>query len=285
MNQRICLYTPPFEYINSYFQMVDVAAEYGIKNLETINFFELLTPDIEFAKKLRKYADEKGIKIPCVSVGINLIGDEDGIQNVEMTKKYADVAKILGAQYLHHTIVYEYLNPEKVLSCKDECFKKGIEVVRKVYDYAEKLGIKCIYECQGYIFNSTENFEKFLKTVDRDVKVVADYGNILFADDAIENFISKLSDVVANVHIKDYLVEDKDDSTEWNGYVSSSYKRISSCVLGQGSVNFDAALQELKKMNYKGLFALEAPSKGENEREKFKHNLDFLENYIKKLEF
>lgn len=285
MNERISLYTPPFEYIDSYIQMVDVAAEYGIKNLETINFFEFLTPDLEFAKKLRKYADEKGVKIPCVSVGINLIGQEDSRQNIEMTKKYADVAKILGAPYLHHTIAYEYLDPQKVLSCKDECFNKGIEAVREVYDYAQKLGIKCIYECQGYIFNSTENFIKFVNTVDRDIQVVADYGNILFADDSIDRFISQLSDKIANVHIKDYQVQEKDASIEWKGFVSSGYKRISGCVLGQGSVDFDNALKELKKMNYKGLFALEAPSKGENEREKFKHNLDFLENYIKKLEF
>ena len=117
------------------------------------------------------------------------------------------------------------------------------------------------------------------------IEPIGDYGNILFTDDSIDRFISQLSDKIANVHIKDYQVQEKDASIEWKGFVSSGYKRISGCVLGQGSVDFDKALKELKKMNYKGLFALEAPSKGENEREKFKHNLDFLENYIKKLEF
>ncbi len=283
MNERITLYTPPFEYINSYFQMVDVAVEYGIKNLETINIFELLTPNVEFAHRLRKYADEKGVKFPCVSVGINLIGEKDGRQNIEMTKKYADVAKILGAPYLHHTIAYEYMNPEVVLSHKEDCFEKGIQAVREIYDYAQNIGIKCIYECQGYIFNNCDNFAKFIETVGRDIGVVADYGNIVFADDVIENFIPAFSDRIVNVHIKDYLVENKDDTSGWKGYVSSSCKRISNCVLGKGSVNFDLALEKLKKMNYKGLFALEANSKGENEKDKFRYNLEFLESYISKL--
>ena len=61
MNKRIALYTPPLPTIHSYMEMVDFAAEHGFSYIETINCFELQEPDLEFAKRLRQYADEKNI--------------------------------------------------------------------------------------------------------------------------------------------------------------------------------------------------------------------------------
>ncbi len=72
MNNRIAFYTPPFLGIESYFQMIDAAEKYGLSAVELLSIFELATPDIENAKKIKEYADKKNITIPCVSLFINI---------------------------------------------------------------------------------------------------------------------------------------------------------------------------------------------------------------------
>ena len=86
MNEKIALYSPPISMSNfsSYLDMIDAAVEFGIKNVETINAFELNEPDLVFAKKMREYADKKGIKFVCTSVGIDLVNDGNE-KNIDST--------------------------------------------------------------------------------------------------------------------------------------------------------------------------------------------------------
>ena len=106
-HDRFCLYMPPLTSIRSYKEMVDYAAAHGITQLETLNILDLSTPDLEVAKELKAYASEKGITFPCVSVGISLV-DDDRTEAIETLKRYADVAKILGSPFLHHTIALNF---------------------------------------------------------------------------------------------------------------------------------------------------------------------------------
>lgn len=51
MQNRLSFYTPPFTNITSYFEMVDLAHKYGIKNLETLNILDFSESNLELAKK------------------------------------------------------------------------------------------------------------------------------------------------------------------------------------------------------------------------------------------
>ena len=104
--------------------MVDIAEKFGFQAIETINAFELSVPDLEFAKKLRQYADEKNITFACVSVGLDLVG-EDREEAIQKVKGYADVAKILGSPYLHHQLRLSFKTHKKskitmIYSIKEE---------------------------------------------------------------------------------------------------------------------------------------------------------------------
>jgi hypothetical protein len=115
MKSRICLYSKPFPEINSYFEIVDLAAEYGM-NIETTSWLcELGEPDTEFAKRLREYADKKNVIVVCASAGINLVG-EDSAEKMERAKKYVQVASILGSPYFHHTIALYRMTAEEEVS-------------------------------------------------------------------------------------------------------------------------------------------------------------------------
>ncbi len=283
MKSRACIYTSPIKGLKTYLDVIDVAVEFGLENVETINSYELREPNVEFAKQMHEYADKKGVRFPCVSVGLNLVGD-NGPEMIEKMKKYADVAKALGSPYLHHTIALECRNPKVIEENRSLFYKRGLEAVRTVFDYAAEIGIRTVYEDQGYLFNGVQGFGQFLSDVDREVGVVADFGNILFVDEGVESFIPTFADRIVNVHIKDYIVtphegeRDPKDFYSWNGNL------LQDCAFGKGSVNMEKGFAELKKIGYKGTFAMECPPLGEDPRETLRSNIALIDHYVKKME-
>lgn len=279
MRNKICLYTPPYSDITSYFEMVDIAAKYGL-SLETISLLELSEPDIEFAKKLRRYADEKGVKIPCVSLGINLVGD-DSAEMIEKAKRYADIAAILGSPYLHHTVAFYYRDPDKVLEKHDHYLEKGIQAIREVYDYAKTLGVRTIYEDQGFIFNGVKGFANVFESK-RDVGVVADFGNISGVDEKIEDFIPVYADKIVHVHVKDYLIFEKGSEVP-GAFASVSGTLHKEVPFGKGVVDMDKVFGQIKDMDYDGYYGLECESaEGEEGVKIFEENIAFVEKYLSK---
>jgi sugar phosphate isomerase/epimerase len=271
---------PPVSTISSYKEMVDYAAGHGIQALETLNILDLSSPDLQVARELKAYAEEKGIVFPCVSVGISLV-DEDRDTAIETLKGYADVAKILGSPYLHHTIALNFSDPQYIADNFALFYQRGIEAVREIYDYAQTLGIRTIYEDQGFLFNGTQMFTRFLKDVDRNVGVVADFGNIQFVDEGVEDFIPAFRDRIVHVHAKDYIVTDGTTRAALPGeYTSRGGNYLRGCRIGEGSVHTEAAFQALQAMGYKGFVALEGDPIGPDEEASFLKNLETVTDYM-----
>ena len=277
---KFCLYMPPLSSIGSYKEMVDFASAHNIKYLETLNILDLSSPNLEVAKSLKAYADEKGISFPCVSVGLNLV-DEDNAGAIETLKRYADVAKILGSPYLHHTIALNFSEPEYIAENFDTFYQRGLDAVRQVYDYAASIGIRTIYEDQGFLFNGRKNFGRFLNEVDRNVGVVADFGNIQFVDEDVEDFIRAFADRIVHVHVKDYVVTKGTSREKLPGeYTSKGGNYLQGCLIGEGSVHTDTAFRALQTMGYKGFVALEGDPIGPDEEASFRKNLETVNRYI-----
>lgn len=256
---KLCFYTPPFPRIKSYYEIIDVAAEYGLNAVEGFCCFELANPDKDAAKRIKEYAENKNIIFPCFSVFTKFAS---GTENVEKLKKYADVAKILGSPYLHHTIVGEFADSKKVLPYKEQLTKSGIEAVREVYDYGASIGIKTIYEEQGYIFNGIKGFGELINAVERDIGVVADFGNIYESEDDLLDFLKVYADKVVHAHIKDVYLTDI--NTDSRGLESLSGKYMYDASIGTGIVNFKEAIKILKEAGYNGYYGLEFSVKDDN---------------------
>ena len=277
---KFCLYMPPVSTIHTYKEMVDYAAAHDIKNLEILNILDFSAPDPNLAKELKAYADSKGISFPCVSVGLSLV-DDDRREAIETVKKYADIAKILGSPYLHHTIALNFSDPQYIADNFELFYQRGLEAVREIFDYAATLGIRTIYEDQGFLFNGRKNFGRFLNEVDRNVGVVADFGNIQFADEDVEDFISAFSDRVVHVHVKDYVVTKGTSREKLPGeYTSKGGNYLQGCLIGEGSVHTDDAFRALQTMGYKGFVALEGDPIGPDEEASFRKNLETVNRYI-----
>lgn len=254
VNRKIVFYSRPFPRIDSYYKLIDLATSYGMEAVEGFCHMELADTDTTEATRIRAYADEKGIKFCCFSVFCNIVGD-DREQEIERLKRFTDVAVILGSPYIHHTIASEIFDPAMVLPMEKTLFKLGIQAVREIFDYAAAIGIRSIYENQGYIFNGVRGFGEFLDQVDRPVGILADFGNICQVGESITDFIRAYAARICHVHLKDVVIRDKDPCevcvTTLDG------KKFDEVPIGDGSVDFAAAIRLLKNVGYTGYYSLE----------------------------
>ena len=275
MNEKICFYSPPFPRVKTYFDMVDATVEHGLKFIEGFCLLDLAEPDVELAKKIRKYADEKGVGFSCFSVYINLVGD-DRAEQMEILKGYAQVAAILGSPYLHHTIANDFQNPDNVVPYKEELFKRGIEAVREIYDYCQTLGVRAVYEEQGYLFNGIEGYTRFLNEVNRDVGVVADFANICQAGEKTEDFIKAFADRIVHAHIKDVVLNDTQGTTGLKTLVGNY---MHEAIIGTGDIDIKKGIQLLKEAGYTGYYGIEygAP---EDDSPVIKESLELIDSLL-----
>lgn len=261
MNQRIAFYSIPYPDIHSTYALIDCAAEYGMKVLELFTRYELETTDLEAAKKIRAYADKRGIKICCLSCFAS-VDPETYTEVVSRMKAFVDVAAILGSPYFHHTLVAKYPTPEYVIEHKEILFETVIKAVREIYDYGQSVGVRLVYEDQSFLINGVEGFGRFLRTVDRDVGVVLDFGNHYCVDEEMEGFFHAFKDRVCHVHVKDVIYLDQPDCPgSWKHTLHGKFFRVVS--MGQGILDHEKYIRQLEAMGYAGCYSFEfgAPSR------------------------
>ena len=237
-------------------EAVDYAKKLGLDAIEPYPAREFIQPDVEEAQRLAEYAKEQGVGICCFSMAADIVSG-DRKAEIENLKRYADVAAALGSPYLHHTL-YPALGFKDNRWTFKEALKYAVEGVREIYDYAEQLGVKCLYEDQGFCFNGVQRFDDFLGEVNRDVGVVADLGNILFVGEQPEAFTARFAPLVKHVHVKDYLHKDSRWPSPGEGwYVTRDGGYLRGTVPGHGVVNFQRVFSILQSVGYDGFFSLE----------------------------
>ena len=84
---KTCFYNRPGGF--TWMDMVDLSVEYGFDCLELFTSGEFAEPDLKYAEKFRKYADEKGVGICCFSSFVDLTGDDSARQVERMKSKSA----------------------------------------------------------------------------------------------------------------------------------------------------------------------------------------------------
>ena len=252
---KTSVYSLPDERMN-YFEAVDYAKKTGAAAIEPFASRDFAAPDVEMAKRLAGYAGEKGVKISCFSMMADVVtGDVQA--ETERLKRYADVAAAMGSPLLHHTLI-PYLDFSVCSLPFKEVLRRTVRAVREVYDYAEQKGVKCAYEDQGFYFNGVQRFDDFLGEAEREVGVVADFGNILFAGETPEAFVGRFAGRVVHVHAKDYLQKDGRWPNPGEGwYVSRDGGYLRGTIIGHGVVPVRQCVNALKRAGYDGFLTLE----------------------------
>lgn len=242
--------------VTSYKEAVDFAAEASFEAIEPYCDREFATPDIEAAKQIRAYAENKGISISCFSIAVSVVG-ENRRAEIDRLKKYIDVAKALGSPYLHHTIA-PGLSHKFVRMPYGALLQKAVEALKEISDYGKERGVKCMYENQGYIFNGSNRLERLIEAADFDFGIVADVGNSLFVGERAEVFVGRFAPFIEHVHVKDYLFHDGRAYHPGEGWMMTREgDYLKDCIMGMGVVNFAKIFRILKNAGYQGYYSLE----------------------------
>lgn len=240
----------------STFDLVDIAKEQGFDAVEPYPVHDLAT--VEDARHFADYAGKKGLGVSCFSVPFNL-AIPDKTEAVATLKHYIDMAQAMGAPYFHHTIALN-LETLRVGGDSFETLLPGMTpIIRELCDYASEHGVTCVYEDQGMCFNGTERFVRFVEAVDRkNMGVVADLGNIMFADETPEQFVGRFTSRIVHVHLKDYLWKSGTEPHPGAGwYMTERGNFLRDTVFGHGSVHFEQVFRLLHAAGYDGYYSCE----------------------------
>lgn len=238
----------------------EFAVKHGFSGVEMLNNFDGSVPDpfrnVKEAAAARSVLDNYCLSVDCYSVACNLMGGEKVIDYV---KEKIDVAAELGCQYLHHTLLVGVKRGTRSDDFQEK-ITVSVEGAEKIANYADTLGITCIYEEQGYYVNGVKGFGAFfseMKKRCKNIGVCADMGNILFVGERPEDFLKEYVSDVKHVHLKDFLHKKSSESPGKYWYYQSENNWIRDTMIGHGIVDFEACLQIIKESGYKGAFALE----------------------------
>jgi len=152
---------------------------------------------------------------------------------------------------LHHTI-YPPLKPNDARPA-EALAEEAASAAREVYDFAESIGVRCVYEDQGLAFNGFDGFGTFYDALRRPAGVVLDLGNVAFVGEKPAPFAEKYIDRIVHVHVKDYFIN-RDVRAH---YELADGTKIAPAPLGEGDMQLAEALRILKKHGYSGWFMLE----------------------------
>jgi len=241
------IFTPPAVMTN--IDALRQAAEAGYSAFEPFAAYELAMPDVSVAAAIRAEADRLGIVLPTLSVGIDVTADGA----VEKLKGYARCAREMGMKYLHHTI-YPSLDPKAAALEFEPMLEKAVKAAREVFDYAADIGVTCIYENQGFIFNGLERYDAFIDCLDRPAGVVLDMGNIAFVGEEADAFAAKYASRIVHCHVKDYK---KCAQPADNDFRLCDGSGLRLANIGEGDMKIAESAAILRNAGYEGWFMLE----------------------------
>ncbi len=265
------------------------AAELGFSGIEFCYFLSGRNQlSISEAKEYKRLLDKYGIAVPCFTCGTSIvkIDEPDRIneENVRKLCEYLDVAATVGSPLLHHTVCYS-TKPPKNVPDYDNILDLCAEGCKTVADYAKKLGIKIIYEPQGFVFNGVSGLGPFferMKSLCDNVGICGDVGNTLFFDEFADELFKKYPQDILNVHIKDMCVFPADyNMGENTHYLSRSGKKLTEVEIGNGDIKLGGIFKTLKEAGYNGYYSIENFNRNDYERN-VKHNMEKIkEEYYK----
>lgn len=136
-------------------------------------------------------------------------------------------------------------------------FAKGVEFVAK--RIFEETGIQSVFHhhCAGYV-ETPKEIETLMDRTDPEIiGLCFDTGHYAFGGGDPVNGLKHFADRIHHVHFKDWSKQIAVESVtnEWDYF--ESVRNGIFCELGEGAIDFEAILKELKSNNYNGWIVVE----------------------------
>lgn len=123
----------------------------------------------------------------------------------------------------------------------------------------EKYGMSTVFHhhCAGYVETPNEVDQLLQHTDPEFVGLCLDTGHYAFGGGDPLRALKKYYDRIWHVHFKDYSQEVGEASSEYNYNYFESVKNGVFCKLGEGNVDFQSIVAELRKRKYNGWIVVE----------------------------
>ena len=221
--------------------------------------------EIDFVRGLKKIIDDYNITVSSIhpyTCGIEPMMfftqyPRRFLDILDYYKKYFEMMNILGA----NVFVFHGNKPQNAFP--DEQY---FERYKGLYDLGKTYGITVAQENVARCSSGNLDFAtKMSNALGDDVRFVLDTKQCIRSGYTAYDFIDKIGEKVAHIHISDY--NDESDCT----------------LVGKGKLNIDKFLQELKKHSFTGSIILELYSNGYQNISEVSDNWEFLKQKIKKV--
>lgn len=243
-----------------YLHICDKAKALGFDGIEFIDLdskaWGITDDPKKCAAEIKAHCDKIGLTIFAYTVGANLFSNIGAEAEVERLCGCIDVAKILGAPVLRHDICWSL--PKKPLYNYRDAIRELAPYVRKITEYAEKLGIKTCTENHGHIFQSPERIEALILAVDhKNFGWLCDVGNFLCFDVQPTDAVKIAAPYTFHVHVKDFLKKSGELLKPEGFFGTAGGNYLRGTVLGHGTVPLASCIRTLKNAGYDGTVSIE----------------------------
>lgn len=263
----------------------DWIADQGIKAVE------VSAVDGEFAQdprkrseQLRKHADKRGLVIPSLCVGAELLlPAEAQRKTIDQLKVFVDCAHIFGATSMRHDVTRGFgKHSEGVPGAPTfgNALKVVVPAIREVADYAQPKKVKTSLENHGFYMQASVRVEKLIKAVNhKNYGLTIDMGNFLCVNENPVKAVARLAKYAVMAHTKDFHVKKKAVRPATGWFDTPTAIALRGAIVGHGVIDVPAELALLKKAGYKGYLSLEFEGM-EEPTMAIKAGLDFLTTHL-----
>lgn len=246
------------------FDVIDKAAELGFEGIEFIDLPKDLphAERLALAKKLRAYAEEKGLAVVAYAVGARLWKPLFAHRReVARVLREVEVAAALGAPVMRHDLVWALTKRGRGKSFFT-MIPKLAKDARKITEYAAQRGVKTCSENHGYVAQDSERMEAFVKAVAHpNYGLLVDMGNFLCVDEEPLSAVTRVAPYVIHAHAKDMLLCDADTDGGEKILKTRGNNHLKPVAVGEGSVPVADCITALKSAGYDGWLTLEYEGK------------------------
>lgn len=238
------------------------AAEMGFDGVEIVE----LRPEEgmgreEYARLLRKTADEVNLPVTSYTFGADMLTGSGGELEAEVARVggQLEIAAILGAPRVRHDATSGWGTGENARKTFGEALPRVAEGCRRIAALGEKLGIRTTIENHGFFCQESRRVEALFQAVDHpNFGLLADMGNFLCADENPAEAVGRLAPFVIYAHAKDFHIKSGMEPNPGEGFFRSrAGSWLRGAVIGHGVVPVRQCLTILKAAGYDGPVAIE----------------------------
>lgn len=238
--------------------IMDKAREMGFEGIELVEHPEFDDPAM--LERIKEHSHNIGLPIIALDVGADFTKNDCSSTDEEIArvKKLVDLASYLDIPLMRHDVCYGNFT-KKFGTGFEDVLPVITKACREVADYAEKRGVRTMFENHGYFIQDAYRVEKLINTVAHpNFGYLIDLGNFMCSDEDATAATGLLARYAVHAHAKDFHFKSgtlENPGEGWFPTRSGNYLR--GAIIGHGDAKIGQSVRRLKESGYDGYVTIE----------------------------